>query len=410
MSVDDLQIPAQQLSSFVRKFLPNQSWKKITISTLPFDTGSSSYCIDDGESNVRVIVELNQSQKQNDVEGASSSKQEENNNEDGSIASLSNINNNQVEDAIISFILSNKGWGPKLLGVGYEGKILDYFEGECLTPDLASDANTIRDIAVGYARFHSIGSQVPFARDKMSGVKKFLLQESSQPHNFVKVSRILSETLRDLDENFVKELNKFKLEDEVKWLLQTYREIPVKSAFIRFQNSFEHVLIRERSASSSTSASATTSFSANPLKKSNTQRRKEVIFSNHSQAMFGPRGIDLGGHFINRMINWAHKENKINEEVFPPVDERGLFAREYLDELQSLDPNTFNLDGMDNEGQILMEADLGALFYALYSFTQILSNESSWQTDPAIVTLLPFFHEFYTRYKLFCKKKYTHWP
>jgi hypothetical protein len=253
---------------------------------------------------------------------------------------------------------------------------------------------------------------MPLQKDKMFVLNRFLLEESSQPHNFAKVSKILKETLTDLDENVVKELTQFDLEKEVKWLLETYRDIPVKKAFIRFNNSFDHILIQDRRPSSTVSTPGTPSTGGSSSSRLCNRgiRNKVVIFTDNSHAMFAPRGIDLGGHFINRMINWSDPVNKINEEPYAPVDERGLFAREYLLELQQLLPESFNVDGMDNEGQILMEADLGALFYALYFFTWILSHESSWEKDPAIVTLLPFFHEFYTRYKLFCKKKYTHWP
>lgn len=401
-----LQIPAKKISSFVRKFLPEQSWKKITVSTLPFGTSNESYSVQDLESNVKVIVELNT--QRSDCKVANDLEQDRNNNDDKEADYfMSSTMNTPTEDAIVSYILSTKGWGPKVLGVNTDGKIFEDYDGEILTPETASDANVIKEIAVAFARFHSLTTEVPLAKDKMATLHSFLLEESTQPHNFTKVSRILKETLTDLDDNVIAELGKFDLEKEVKWLQQTFREIPVKQAFIRFKNSFEHVLIQNRICSTPKTpiSPLTPGGSANkPISK------KAVLFTDNSHAMFGPRGIDIGGHFINRMINWADRETKINEEVYPPVDERGLFAREYLQEWQQLQSDSFNVDGMDNEGQVMMEADLGALFYALYYFTWIISQESSWEDDPSIVTLLPFFHEFYARYKLFCKKKYTHWP
>lgn len=413
MALEDtsLQIPAKKISRFVRKFLPEQSWKKITVATLPFETGSTTdaYSVQDIESDVKVIVKLNKNPTTLNGEDS----QEENNNDDSEReVNLSCIVNTPTEEAIIAYMLSSKGWGPRLLGVTREGKVFEDFDGLLLTPETACDANVIREVATALARFHSLTPDMPLQKDKMFVLNRFLLEESSQPHNFAKVSKILKETLTDLDENVVKELTQFDLEKEVKWLLETYRDIPVKKAFIRFNNSFDHILIQDRRPSSTVSTPGTPSTGGSSSSRLCNRgiRNKVVIFTDNSHAMFAPRGIDLGGHFINRMINWSDPVNKINEEPYAPVDERGLFAREYLLELQQLLPESFNVDGMDNEGQILMEADLGALFYALYFFTWILSHESSWEKDPAIVTLLPFFHEFYTRYKLFCKKKYTHWP
>ena len=424
MTEDDIiqEDQAKKLSSFIRKFLPDQCWKKITVATLPFDFGSttSAYSVQDDESTVGVIVELNNQTEAFKLKYQyknAKSNGDDNNNEDGQGLCPLSLFNSPIEDAIIAFVLSSKGWGPRMFGACSEGKIFEHFEGEPLTPEAACDANVIRELAAAFAKIHSISSEVPIVRDKMTELKRFLIQQSCQSHNFDKVSKLLSETLQDLDEDVVKELIEFDLESEVKWLLRTYQTVPVKNSFIRFCNNFANILIRDRNSSSTCSSPITpatpasmTSVSSGNIFCTAIQRRKKIIFTNNSFAMFAPRGIDIGGHFINRMINWSHEKNKINEEPFPPVDERGLFVREYLEECQELNPQSFNADGMDNEGQVLMEADLGALFYSLYFFTWILSRESYWDLDPSIVTLLPFFHEFYTRYKLFCKKKYTQWP
>jgi len=287
--------------------------------------------------------------------------------------------NSEIEEAVIRAELSNKRWGAKLYGLFPGGRVEEHID-ECpLTAAQASDANTIRSLAHAFARLHSI--DIPIMRTKMLTLRDVMMREAKEKRDFVSVLQLFPQT--GLDPQVVQDLASFDLTAEVTWIFSTYRMIPVKDGLIQFDNNFQNILM---------------------------SKDGRITFMDMSSALYAPRGIDIGGHFINRMLNLADPQDVINGEVFPPVDERGLFAREYLRQKEKMNPEEFNVDGMDTEGQVLMEADLGALFYALYFYMHILKQEESWKSEPHLLLLLPFFHEFYTRYKLLCKKKYSNWP
>ena len=84
----------------------------------------------------------------------------------------------------------------------------------------------------------------------------------------------------------------------------------------------------------------------------------------YETATYGYRGIDIGGHFTDRMYCWSHPGSKLTGYCAPGVDEQRSFCASYLQEMQDLG---VEMTANDTETHLMMEANIGRMYQILFS-------------------------------------------
>ena len=293
----------------------------------------------------------------------------------------------EVEETLIFQALSEKGWGPKLLGVFPGGRIEEFIPSHTLTPTEASHPEIIHDLAVSFARFHSL--QLPLARDRVQRMQDISM---NPPAKRLELIAKLSQHLQDpkfkeynIDCHVYLEMDKTQ---ELKWIFNRLRQNKACDVLCIFDTNFLNCLIRD------------------DWKDHNTR----TVLIDYELSMYAPRGIDIGEHFLSRMINWRAEGNIASGHEFPPEDQRTLFVKSYLEEKKILDPLSFNASQGDTVEALLEEADVGALFVSLmFGLEMVTKLETSLQSEPTLITAIPLLLNFYQSHKRNCLRKYAHW-
>lgn len=181
---------------------------------------------------------------------------------------------------------------------------------------------------------------------------------------------------------------KVDIKAELAWLFSSISIIDLKYGFINYDTNYLNCLVRE-----------------NPEVED-----QKVLLIDYEMAFWAPRGIDIGSHWINRSISWNGKQDKRNGHAFPPEEDRKLFIREYLKELERINPGKFNTDGKDTEEHLMMEADFGVLFFSLFFSTILLKHGINFEKEPSFLTVIPVMQDIYVQHKLHCQQRYPEWP
>lgn len=277
---------------------------------------------------------------------------------------------NETEEILVAYEHGRRGWGPKVFGVFPGGRIEEYIPSHVLTSTEATDLTIALDIATAYARFHSM--DFPFDKDRLDRLGKNYEEESVS-------------YFKDLDPNFpfetpinLQEVLAFPLLDELHWISLVSKEIAAKKVFLQLDTNYGNILVRD-------------TVEENQLK---------VVLIDYEVAVHGSRGVDIGGHFVCRLIgkkdeSFEEKGRTVSGLSYPDEDFRRAFVRQYLKEWKSLKKS---LDDNDTEDHLLMESDLGALTYALYrlNFTFKICD---LLRHPNLFFLLLLFINFYTEHK-----------
>lgn len=137
--------------------------------------------------------------------------------------------------------------------------------------------------------------------------------------------------------------------------------------------------------------------------------QQKVLLIDYEMGFWAPRGIDIGSHWVNRMIKWNGIDTKVSGHAFPSEDQRTLFVKEYLKELQRINPKRFNEDERDTEQHVMMEADFGVLFFTLFFSTILMKHSINFSREPSFLTVIPVFQSVYQKHKELCFKKYKNW-
>ena len=123
---------------------------------------------------------------------------------------------------------------------------------------------------------------------------------------------------------------------------------------------------------------------------------------------YGPRGLDLGAHFMNKALNFLDEENFLSGEDMHTEEERKQFLKFYQDELRKLDVKNFDDQGLDSIDNLLFESYVGALLYNIF-FTYIalnLNNPESAKLHKNIAKFPIAFANVYLKSKKLAIEKY----
>ena len=148
----------------IARFLPEE-WSDVhhqNVSLKPFSGGfiNSLWIVDNNKKNGskynKVIIRHY---------GGNMFGMDNNHEENGSTI----IKITEVEEVLIFQSFSEKGWGPELLGVFPGGRLEEYIPSHTLTHTEASDPDIIHDVAVSFARFHSM--KLPAPKDRLKAME-----------------------------------------------------------------------------------------------------------------------------------------------------------------------------------------------------------------------------------------------
>ena len=282
--------------------------------------------------------------------------------------------NTEVGEALIYQHQSMTGNGPKLYGVFPGGRIEEYIPSHTLTHEEAGKPMFLKDLARAYARFHQI--DLP-------------LQKNLQPQVFPEV-KFNRELISKLDKKVV-DVDLLLFTDwnrEMKLMKRVVDSVKSKDVLLQYDLQFFNILSREDYPEC--------------MKKGHDLR---VVLIDYELALYGKRLIDLGGHFTCRLKDFK-SQTKISGHEFPGEEERLYFIREYIKEIERLKPSDFDPNGIDNEYHLMMEADVGALYFALSKVVAVLSLAESFLKEPGFFVLAGTLAKFYFRWKKSLQDKY----
>ena len=282
--------------------------------------------------------------------------------------------NTEVGEALIYQHQSMTGNGPKLYGVFPGGRIEEYIPSHTLTHEEAAKCVFLKDLARAYARFHQI--DLP-------------LQKNLQPQVFPEV-KFNRELISKLDKNIVDVdlLLSIDWNREMKLMKRVVDSVKSKDVLLQYDLQFLNILSRDDYPEC--------------MKKGHDLR---VVLIDYELALYGKRLIDLGGHFVFRLVDFK-SQTKMSGHEFPGEKQRLYFIREYIEEIKRLKPNDFDPNGIDNENHLMMEADIGALYFALSKVVAVLSLAESFLKEPGFFVCAGMLGKFYFKWKKSLQDKY----
>lgn len=136
----------------------------------------------------------------------------------------------------------------------------------------------------------------------------------------------------------------------------------------------------------------------------------KVVLVDYELSSIQPRGIELGGHFANRMLKWNDPVNKGSQFDLLTSEQRQLFINEYVDEIHRLKGHE-DLDplGLDSKAHITEEVDIGILFYLVQFSFFIVGKLRHLTGDKSFPTAGVVMLKNYEKIKACMLEKYPHW-
>lgn len=274
------------------------------------------------------------------------------------------------EESIVYFEMSRRGWGPKLFGVDSGIRVEEFIESRTLTPDDCEDPLILRSIARCYARIHSL--DFPFSKSKLSLCFENLKADIADVKGQEVGIRMSVLAAGHPDSEFVAN-NFFSIDflSETMWLNAVTEKFACKKCLIHSDSNFLNVLVRDDAA-----------------------HEDRVVLIDYECMMYNYRAQDIGAHFVNRMIRWNGKENKLSGAPFPDEEKRRDFCQLYLEELQERDPE--NTDSLE---QVIIEGEIGALSYTLSIALIQVKYLDHFIEEPSFLSTIRLAMEVYPRLK-----------
>lgn len=243
------------------------------------------------------------------------------------------------EQAVVFYEMSRRGWGPKLHGISRDYRVEEFIPSHHLTPEEAGDLAIRSHMARAYAGFHSLDLPLMKSRldswmDEVSGASRGMQSRKSELQQ-----QILA--IDHPDAAFVsEELFTINFSDTLDQIKQMAKDRGFRKALCHFCANYANVLVRSGDDPDSNHA--------------------PVLLIDYEMAMPGFAGLDLGAHFLCRMVRFDGDE-KVTGFPYPSAEERSDFCQKYLQALTELGQE---LGPGDTAEQLMMQADMGALVYA----------------------------------------------
>lgn len=241
-----------------------------------------------------------------------------------------------AQQGLVHWEMDRKGWGPRLYGLFPGGRLEEYIDSHPLTAAESTEATIRQDVARSYARLHSL--QLPLRRNSFKMVVEKLSQNSQSKHDQVQEELLAVEDPRALeyatvfhDTDWTRELN---------WVSGLFEKHKCKTTVTHGDPNYLNILVK------------------------NFESECRTILIDYETMAYSYRGIDIGGHFNERMYCYNQGDSQLTGYGPPGHDEQRLFCEAYLQEMRALGQE---LSEQDTVEHLLLEANIGRLYSLLFT-------------------------------------------
>lgn len=246
----------------------------------------------------------------------------------------------KFEEMLVFNESSKLATAPKLYGMDDNLTVQEYFKGHTLTPDDCLDEKIRTKIAQAYAKFHSIDLPIDRIKGKetIDSVKE-AYKKFPELKDDLKKQAI--EAFPDMEWDQVFEMD---FASEYEWLLDMMDKVGYRTVMNTGDNNYLNVLVADDG--------------------------NRVALIDYEMAKYEPRGLDLGGHLYNRVMNWSDKNDKMSGYDILDKEHRLHFVTEYCKEVAK--HGDHEPDDMDTVDHVMQETSLGILHYPLIRSARFL--------------------------------------
>ena len=278
-----------------------------------------------------------------------------------------------AEQAVVYYEMGRRGWGPRVYGLFQGGRLEEFIDSHPLSAAESMQESVRRDVARSYARLHSL--QLPLRKRNIELVIGELKKGAERKNDLVQ--RILAVTCPEAMEftDFVCDTD---WKHELDWVSKLFDMHECKTAIAIGDTNFLNILVK------------------------NYDSECRTVLIDYETASYGYRGIDIGGHFTERMYSWSNPESKLTGYPAPDMVERRSFCESYLKEMQDLG---LEMTQHDTVPHLLLESEVGQMYQILFSVLMCIVFDENL-IDPPLLAGLAHMIGLYRQLKKDFMEKY----
>ncbi|KAK4618948.1 Choline/ethanolamine kinase [Fulvia fulva] len=274
-----------------------------------------------------------------------------------------------TEQALVYQEMARKGWGARIYGTFPGGRLEEYIDSRPLTAAESIDPDILRDIARSYARLHSL--DVPLRKrslTRMVGESKALVSKRMSKAA-LSLAALPSSNGGKLDGI----LRTYNWHQELDWLALLFERHHCRPSIAIGDSNYLNVLI-----------------------KNFPDLDCQVMLIDYETATHTYRGIDIGGHFNDRMYNWGHATSELTGYDAHGEEERRSFCESYLAEMRELGQDLTEYDTVE---RLLLEAEIGMMWQIVFTILMCVVFDEEVEGDELFLEGLVHVAETYGRVK-----------
>lgn len=289
--------------------------------------------------------------------------------------------NSPLVQSMISYEMSRREWGPKLYGISGDVRIEEFVEGTTLSHSDAFQADLIQDTAKAFAQFHSL--KLPLKKERVDLLSRDFFKALVDKEALAAWLNTLQADEATL--KAYKSILDFPMEREFNWCTSIRDKVKNKFVFSTLDSNYLNRLVRK-----------------DRRQKGSTR----VLIIDYDGSGYAHRGLDLGGHFANRMFDVSRKGDKMSGAPYPSESEREAFLTAYYLHLKNTDEN-FD-ESQDSLEHITLEADVYACVCCCFYVMFFHSAYKAHDAEPTMCSMCQSIIQLYWKLKMNLREKYPH--
>ena len=276
-----------------------------------------------------------------------------------------------------AYEMGRRGWGLRVYGLFRGGRVEEFVDSHTLTPAEAADPAIRRDVARSFARLHSL--TMPFQRRQIDAAAR----ELKDGINKLREDLIQKPITSDEGKAFAAVVINMDWTKELDWLMKLFVEHGCRRTLCLGDMNYTNILVR------------------NHLSEDEDECR--AILIDYEMVNYGFRGIDIGGHFSERMYCWSHPTNQLTGFPAADLSEKRAFCESYLQEMQALGQELTEQDTVD---QLLREAEIGQMYQLLWLVMMCGEIPEEAHVLVLFKHMLDYYHELKKEFSaIFCTSR-----
>ena len=287
----------------------------------------------------------------------------------------------QAEEMVAFAEMSRLKQCPRLIGVFEDGRVEEFRKMHFISRDEVLIPEYMEDIAKAFARMHLM--QLPLSRTKWQP----FWDKAEKGYKDKPLTGWIEKYANGIDVSVALSLNYY---EEVVWLkkvLKKYFNARSRDGFIQADAHYKNLVVNEEPR----------------------EGELKVFLLDYEISSYGPRGLDLGGHFFAREANFTVPEYWLDRMDMHSEEQRRRFLKYYQQEVKKLGCiEDFDEEGLDSIDNLLFESYVGALLYHMF-FVYIAFNligEKRAKERPGMVVAPNYFASVYIKSKKLAIQKY----